>query len=381
MHQDHQFLKRIGMALSPHLKGLEWIEAFVDQGTGTAYLGFASPHSEQWLGFVQQPAIQTLIFPEHITQYGKRTKPLFPELKGKKVENIFCELARSYLIIHLQDGWDLMVKLKGKHSALALYASGELKDSFCSLAVDDDLPHSLPSETRSPKTIFQEEGADFLYRWLGRAVMRKEQIQPEHADWQALDRLAEKLEKAPLLYICRIGDAVALRFWQEGMALERTREPLQAANLFWKHCKETAAWKWERQEHQKQLKKSLRRLRNSVAKTRDRLQALAQVRFKEKADILMANLYQVPKGASEITLFDFYQNKEITLPLNPTLSPQKQAEKLYKKAKGQHIEEQHLKATLQKAERKILQQEASLADLKKVDSTEGWEWFKSEHGL
>lgn len=46
-------------------------------------------------------------------------------------------------------------------------------------------------------------------------------------------------------------------------------------------------------------------------------------------DILSANLYSLSKGMTSAKLFDFYSNEEVVIPLNPTLSPQQNAQKYY----------------------------------------------------
>ena len=60
-------------------------------------------------------------------------------------------------------------------------------------------------------------------------------------------------------------------------------------------------------------------------------------RHQEIADILMANLHNIKPNASEATLFDFYKNEQLTIKLKKDLSPQKNAEYLYRKAKNQKI--------------------------------------------
>jgi predicted ribosome quality control (RQC) complex YloA/Tae2 family protein len=62
--------------------------------------------------------------------------------------------------------------------------------------------------------------------------------------------------------------------------------------------------------------------------------------YKKQADIIMANLHQIPEGAETVILFDFYTGKNVDMPLKRGLSPQRWAEKLYTKAKNQVIEKQ-----------------------------------------
>ena len=52
----------------------------------------------------------------------------------------------------------------------------------------------------------------------------------------------------------------------------------------------------------------------------------------------MANLHSIQQGLSKVVLMDFYKNEPITIKLNVNLSPQKNAETYYRKAKNRHQE-------------------------------------------
>ena len=52
---------------------------------------------------------------------------------------------------------------------------------------------------------------------------------------------------------------------------------------------------------------------------------------KIKADILSANLFSIKYGMESVELFDFYNNQNITLTLNPNLKPSENLNKLYNK--------------------------------------------------
>ncbi|MBS9775559.1 MAG: NFACT family protein [Fusobacterium sp.] len=53
--------------------------------------------------------------------------------------------------------------------------------------------------------------------------------------------------------------------------------------------------------------------------------------IKEQADIVAANLYSIKKGMNVLETFDFYNNKEIKINLDPLLSPKSNLDKIYKK--------------------------------------------------
>lgn len=63
-----------------------------------------------------------------------------------------------------------------------------------------------------------------------------------------------------------------------------------------------------------------------------------EVSFKEKADVLMANLHVVSQHEKEYTLSNFYGGKNIVLSLKKNEKPQDLASKWYKKDKNRHLE-------------------------------------------
>jgi predicted ribosome quality control (RQC) complex YloA/Tae2 family protein len=55
--------------------------------------------------------------------------------------------------------------------------------------------------------------------------------------------------------------------------------------------------------------------------------------YKQKADLIKANLYQIQEGEKEVTVIDYYDESmpEITIELNPNKSPQRNLKEFYKK--------------------------------------------------
>ncbi len=80
----------------------------------------------------------------------------------------------------------------------------------------------------------------------------------------------------------------------------------------------------------KQENKLLRRLAVISAKEQD---CADMESWRKKGEILIANLWQVKEGAQQITLPDYYKEEgaTVTIVLDKTLSPQKNAEKLFKR--------------------------------------------------
>jgi predicted ribosome quality control (RQC) complex YloA/Tae2 family protein len=68
----------------------------------------------------------------------------------------------------------------------------------------------------------------------------------------------------------------------------------------------------------------------------------------------MANLSQIPAGATQVEVFDFYQDQPRVLKLKATETPQRTAQNLYRKAKNQKIETQQLQERVERRETEAL---------------------------
>ncbi len=116
-------------------------------------------------------------------------------------------------------------------------------------------------------------------------------------------------------------------------------------------------------------------LRKSLQASRERQQKYENPEgYKEFGDLLMTNLYKIEKGARWVTVEDYYNdNREVRIELDPTLSPEKNAEAYYKraaKARGgtERVEEETANITSQLAaleeQRKVLLENPELEILR-----------------
>lgn len=103
----------------------------------------------------------------------------------------------------------------------------------------------------------------------------------------------------------------------------------------------------EQKQVENYLKREMIKVQNKIQKQeQEKKEATANLELEKIGNLLSANLYRVSKNSSQITVLDFYNNnQEITIPLNPLLSPAKNLDNIfskYKKAKRTliYVEEQ-----------------------------------------
>ncbi len=105
-----------------------------------------------------------------------------------------------------------------------------------------------------------------------------------------------------------------------------------------------------------------------------RLQELKQCENREHfriyGELIKANLYQIQNGDTSITVPNFYDDlKPITIPLDPALSPQKNAARYFKEYKKTYTAEQTLTALTQKDREELLYFEAVSDSIARAETT------------
>jgi predicted ribosome quality control (RQC) complex YloA/Tae2 family protein len=82
---------------------------------------------------------------------------------------------------------------------------------------------------------------------------------------------------------------------------------------------------------------------------------------KELGDIIMANLYELKAGMN--TVFDFYNNKEISIKIPDNIAPIQFAEKIYRKHKNKNLEIESVEKNLQKSLYQLTQLNIQLKEI------------------
>lgn len=113
---------------------------------------------------------------------------------------------------------------------------------------------------------------------------------------------------------------------------------------------------------------------NELLKSRDREQ------LRIFGELLKANLYLVQKGADSVSLQNYYdpEFKEITIPLNPALSPAANAGKYFKEYKKSHTAENTLKGLIDADKEELSYIESVLDNLSRAEGIKDLTDIKEE---
>ena len=103
--------------------------------------------------------------------------------------------------------------------------------------------------------------------------------------------------------------------------------------------------------------------------------------YRQFGDIIMANLHNIKKGTGMAQLYDFYNDKMVSIKLNINLSPQKNAEQYYRKAKNRKIEIKTVEINIKSKIRQSEQIIKYMQDIESIDKLKELRQFADRQGL
>ena len=101
-------------------------------------------------------------------------------------------------------------------------------------------------------------------------------------------------------------------------------------------------------------------------------------KYKNIGDILASVLYSIKRGDNSVKAYDFYENKEIIIPLDPLLNPQGNLNKIYKKASKMKRGLEISKERLTSFNQKIIYLESVLSFIEKSSDLKGLKNIEDE---
>jgi predicted ribosome quality control (RQC) complex YloA/Tae2 family protein len=364
MQTNYYFLRHLSARLSTELRGLVLAECF-SQEKDELVLGFCT-EGKQWkkrrefyIKAVIRPDFVCLNFPEEFRRASKNSVDLFAELIDLPVLGLRQFLNERAFAIEFEQGYVLLFKLFGNRSNLILFQHGAVKDLFHSkLLADTQLQiEQLDRPLDQGYDAFVKAHADYrkLFPTWGKYVaqqLTELSSQPEVA-WAQLERVREQLEH-PSYHLCILDHQPILTLLPVGEVRQTFDDPLTASNEFYYAYTRLSSLEQEKGALLRGLQKRKDKTTAYVAHQYQKLEYLENgVKHEEIGHILMAYLHEIPEKAEVVEVFDFYRDKNIKIKLKTDLSPQRNAEVYYRKAKNEKIEIEKITENIEQKEQEI----------------------------
>jgi predicted ribosome quality control (RQC) complex YloA/Tae2 family protein len=361
LHQNYYFLKKLAPRLQEELKGKLLVETF-SQEKDELVLIFAESVSDHALEnpFFIKASMRSdfsgLSFPEKFDRARRNSVNLFSGFEGLRISSVSSFLNERAFVILFENGSSLVFKLYGNRSNLIGFDSkGNAVEVFNNkLTADHHL--ALKDFDRAIEQTFDaylhhDLRHESLFPTFGKQINAylKSQLdsttEPE-ARWKIIQALLHQLDLG-IFYIVQHEHATVLSLLPLGEVKASYTDPVEAMNAFYYAFIRLTGIEREKSEIVRILNKRLRQTENYLENTFNKLVELENaVRNDELANIIMANLHQIPARTEWVELYDFYRDQPIKIKLKKDLTPQKNAEGYYRKSKNEKIELDRLNESL-----------------------------------
>ncbi|GAB3262633.1 hypothetical protein GCM10027347_28490 [Larkinella harenae] len=330
-----------------------------------------------------RPDFSGLLFPETVQRARFNSVNLFEAWYDREVIAVRAFLNERCLAIILEGGVTLLFKFFGNRPNLLIFAEDTVIDLFNNKLVGDTQLQlsALDRPLDQSWEVFEQNGFDHrkLFPTFGKLVnayLEEEEIREVDGTmkWQLIQETVRQLEN-PRYYLTTFQHKPTLALLPYGEPIRQEfDDPLAASNRFYSAFMGQNTMDREKGDALRLLEKRLKRTQAYIETNLERLIGLDDaVKNEEIANILMANLHQIPEkpGARSpevVELEDFYRNTPIKIKLKTDLSPQKNAENYYRKAKNEKIETDLLQQQVENREREIEQIQQQITTIRPIES-------------
>ncbi len=390
MHNNYHYLRQVSAALRQRLAGWQVAMAF-SQDKDELVLGFTLGPNAFSIRAVVQGGFVCLTFPADFRRARKNSVDLFAPIIGKTVTGVIQYRDDRSLGLLLDADAQLLFRLHGNRANIILLQDNEPVELLHSkIEADWQLrPETLHRNLQPSFDDFVAAGQNpaAVYPTLGKlplAWLNEAGFQQKNAPekWEMLQSLLRQLEQPAKYYVSRWQNLPVLSLLPIGETLSETTDPLEAANQFYAlHARESGLGA-EKNAVLKDLEKRRKNTENYLAKTYGKLNALqTETRHEQFANILMANLHQIPAGSESVELLDFYHDQPVRIKLKRDLSPQKNAETYYRKGKNGKIETAILEKAIGQKETELRETERHLHQINAFQDLKPLRIYLKDNGL
>jgi hypothetical protein len=376
MHLNHYFLAQLASELKEKLKDAWLLECFT-QNKDEVLFAFAKQGEDFYVKCELSPSFQSLTFWPDFRRAKSNSADLFPKAMELQVQDVVVTTNDRSFSVKLEKDCELLFKMHGNRANVVLFQSDMGVDQFHKSYPDlEHMPSFFAKERDFNMATLQSSGFDmatFLpalgkdaLRWLDENGF---QTASDDDKVELVCQMLELLQHPSAFYIVDKGGQAKLTFFQPKEApLAVCHSAIEVANKF-QRFHFTHQYHEKQQDSQEKLVQEKRqKLLKFIADTEKKLEYFAQAKvWEQTADVLMAHLNHIEAGVETVRLFDFYQNKEVDIKLKKELSPQKNAQSYYQKAKNAAIETGHVLKTLEAKKHDLVELDKKLQELSETE--------------
>lgn len=378
MHNSYFFLKFLSAELNQKLSGWRLVSCF-SQSKDELVIEFNRNGQSFFLKAHLHPEFCCLSFPTAFSRARKNSIDLFPEIILKEVVSVAPFNNERSFQINLTDGLSLIFKMHGNRSnvlqtwnenVVSIFRNHQKADLNVVPAqlhreLDWSLEYAKQHEANLRKAFFTLSQQNWQY--LSAAGFASADIETK---WRLLQNLKIQLEKGDFYVIEQDGE-IKLSLLPEEKIIKQSTSAIETISHFFLARIQTDALAIERQKALSAVREKIKQAESYVAKNQPLLDSLTQdSHYQFWGDLVMANMHQIQKGQEKVSLENFHnQGKFIDIKLKKDLTPQKNAEVFYRKARNQKIEITKLTEALTEKHNQLQQLQLLRTKLEEANTT------------
>jgi predicted ribosome quality control (RQC) complex YloA/Tae2 family protein len=381
VHNNYYFLRRLSAALDVRLAGAKALECF-SQNRDELVLAFLTNQGEFFLRAYVGPDFSCLSFPKNFHRARKNSVDLFEPLVGLRCTAVRQHLNERSIRLVFESEVELLFRMHGTRANALLLRKGEVIDTFrkqvksnlenMERTIDWSYEHFLASRGQLKETYFTFGKVLWAY-------LESEGFSTldEKAQWERLVTVHQELERSPF-FIINFNGKPTLSLVAFGEVTAEFTDPIEAIDTFYRRFAQSQALTRERNRLLSSLRQQSRKTAAWLESHRARLAELKSgSKYRLWADLIMAHLGTIKPGEETVWLPSFEGETKVEVRLKPDLSPQRNAEWYYTKARNTNIEIVHLERMIQEKEdqHKItlslipqVEEATTLDELRKLDT-------------
>ena len=251
--------------------------------------------------------------------------------------------------LSVKESKKLIIEIMGKHSNVILVngESGQIIDAIKHVHPDMSRERQIlpkleysypPTQGKLPFYVLRKDEFD-INNIQGLSKVAKNEVLQSTSPYRKLSSMIANLEKKdikPVIYYDNSGMAVDFYVFPldlyAGVKVRRFDSVSSMLNSYYSTKGSSNRMNQKSSDMQKTLKQNLDKL---FLKKQRLLEDLEKAKkgdtYKLYGEMLIANLHNIKKGEEAVTLTDYYSNNDITIRMDPLLSPSENAQAYYKK--------------------------------------------------
>ncbi len=340
MFHHFLFVERLSRSLNEKLSGSQIIECFSQQKEELIIVFLLPQNSRFYLKASFDPSINLLSFPNSFHRTRKNSIDLFAEVIGQSVINIIANSFDRSFVVQLNDH-SLLFQLYNRRSNVVLYQNeNPIKFFRSSLARSLNI-HSFkrnfdfrsndPQDLASLEKISGPKIINYLTSQEGYDQSKTDE------KFKLIENLIAEIGKNKINIIGEQRPEISLL--PEQNFIFQSSDPISICNELFLRYTKTYLLEIEKEGMINKLRKQIKKNENYITNSLRKLKLIKNRRSNEEiANIIMANLHSISTEAKSVELDDIYGTGKINIKLNPGLSPQKNAERFYRKSKKEKRE-------------------------------------------